>query len=59
VHLTFLAQAIDQELDIFISVRRLAGYLNSAYFQILLGGLIRPSMNKGRTIRSAASIGSI
>jgi hypothetical protein len=42
VHLTFLAQAIDQELDIFISVRRLAGYLNSAYFQILLGGLIRP-----------------
>jgi hypothetical protein len=38
--LTSLAQALDQDLDIFVSVRRPTAYLNSAYCQMLLGGLV-------------------
>lgn len=41
-HLTSLAHAIDHDLDIFVSVRRPTAYLNSAYCQMLLGGLILP-----------------
>ena len=41
-HLAALAQALNHEMDIFISVHRPTAYLNSAYCQMLLGGLVRP-----------------
>lgn len=41
-HLADLARAIDQEIDVFVSLRRPTAYLNSAYCQMLLSGRITP-----------------
>lgn len=54
-HLTSLAQAIDHDLDIFVSVRRPTAYLNSAYCQMLLGGLVLPF----ETYKARNPLGSI
>jgi hypothetical protein len=40
--LASLAQALDQDIDVFICIRRPTAYLNSAYCQMLLSGLIHP-----------------
>jgi hypothetical protein len=40
--LASLAQALDQDLDICVSIRRPTAYLNSGYCQMLLSGLVRP-----------------
>ena len=37
-----LAEALGQEIDVFLAVRRPTDYLNSGYCQMLLGGNVRP-----------------
>jgi hypothetical protein len=40
--LASLTQALEQDLDVFVCIRRPTAYLNSAYCQMLFSGLIRP-----------------
>lgn len=40
--LASLAQAIGQELEVFLAVRRPTGFINAAYCQMLLGGQFMP-----------------
>ena len=42
VRVQSLAQAIGQDIDIYVSIRRPSAYLNSAYCQMLFSGLVRP-----------------
>lgn len=40
--LAAFAQAVGQQVDVFVAIRRPTGFLNSAYCQMLLGGRVQP-----------------